>query len=107
MCVYPKEFGGLGVRSIKEFKMTLLGKWCQRELVENDSLWVKVLAYGTEVGRLDAGGRLGSAWWKQLKAVRHGVGWWWVLSFWWMKARKSSFDYDINNWWGNPTMLMG
>jgi len=29
-----------------------------------------------------------------------------LLSFWWMKARKPSFDFDINDWWGNPTMFL-
>jgi len=39
------------VRRIREFNLTLLGKWCWRMQVENRSLWYRVLEgrYG-EVG---------------------------------------------------------
>jgi len=37
-----KEVGGLGVRSIREFNIALLGKWCWRILEEKDSLWFRV-----------------------------------------------------------------
>jgi len=30
-----------------------------------------------------------------------------LLSLWWMKASKIGFDFDINNWWDNPTMFLG
>jgi len=54
----------LGVRSLKEFNIALLGKWCLRCLVDRDGLWFKVLSsrYGEERGRLKDGGRRGSAW---------------------------------------------
>jgi len=29
-----KEFGGLGVRQLREFNLSLLGKWCWRMLVD-------------------------------------------------------------------------
>ena len=43
----------LGVRSIREFSLALLGKWCWRLLEERESLWFKVLSarYGVDGGR--------------------------------------------------------
>lgn len=51
MCL-RKEEGGLGVRSLKEFYLTLLGKWWWRILHERGSLWYRVLCarYGEEGG---------------------------------------------------------
>ncbi|MCI56595.1 putative non-LTR retroelement reverse transcriptase [Trifolium medium] len=57
-----KEYGGLGIRQMREFKTALLGKWCWRLLVVRDGLWYRVLAarYGEVAGRLAVGGRNGS-----------------------------------------------
>jgi hypothetical protein len=30
-----------------------------------------------------------------------------LISFWWMKARKSGIDFEINDWWVNPTLIFG
>jgi len=53
-----KEVGGLGVRRFREFNSALLGKWCWRVLVENESLWYRVLlaTYREEGGFLLDGG---------------------------------------------------
>ena len=50
-----RELGGLGVRRLREFNVSLLGKWCWRLLVERGSLWHRVY------GRLVIGGRIGSS----------------------------------------------
>jgi len=42
MCL-PKEVGGLGVRRLHEFNISLLGKWWWRMLVDRDGLWYRVL----------------------------------------------------------------
>ncbi|MCI68073.1 receptor-like kinase, partial [Trifolium medium] len=49
----------MGVRKMREFNTTLLGKWCWRILVDRTCLWYRVLAarYGEEAGRLKAGGQ--------------------------------------------------
>jgi len=53
-----KEVGGLGVRKIREFNLTLLGKWGWRLLEDTESLWFRVLSarYGVEGGRMKGGG---------------------------------------------------
>jgi hypothetical protein len=44
--------GGLGVKRLKEFNISLLGKWVWRLLEERESLWKVVLCakYGEEGG---------------------------------------------------------
>ncbi|GAU10927.1 hypothetical protein TSUD_426970, partial [Trifolium subterraneum] len=69
-----KEYGGLGVRQLREFNLALLGKWCWRMLVDREGLWFRVLAarYGVEGGRLRDGGRGGSSWWREIARIREG-----------------------------------
>jgi hypothetical protein len=71
-----REEGGLGVRRIREFNFSLLGKWCWRLYVNQDCLWFKVLVakYGLEDGKPREGGRLASVWWRDLWMIREGVG---------------------------------
>ncbi|CAJ2642053.1 unnamed protein product [Trifolium pratense] len=67
-----REYGGLGVRQLREFNLALLGKWCWRMLVDREGLWFRVLAarYGVEGGRLRDGGRRGSLWWREIVSIR-------------------------------------
>jgi len=46
----------LGVRQLREFNLSLLGKWCWRMLVYRGGFWYRVLAtrYGEEAWRLGA-----------------------------------------------------
>ncbi|PNX76937.1 cysteine-rich receptor-like protein kinase, partial [Trifolium pratense] len=69
-----KEYGGLGVRRLREFNLALLGKWCWRMLVDREGMWFRVLAarYGVEGGRLRVGGRHGSMWWREIASIREG-----------------------------------
>jgi len=71
-----KEYGGLGVRQLREFNEVLLGKWCWRLLVDRGSMWYRVLVarYGEVYGRLEDGGRSGSNWWKEVVNIRDGIG---------------------------------
>nr|ABN05720.1 RNA-directed DNA polymerase (Reverse transcriptase) [Medicago truncatula] len=71
-----KEYGGLGVRRLREFNEALLGKWCWRLLVDRGGLWYRVLVarYGVRNGRLEDGGRGGSFWWKEVGRIRGGEG---------------------------------
>ena len=66
-----KEVGGLGVRRISEFNTALLEKWCWRLLTDTSSLWFRVLSarYGMEGGRLKAGGREASSWWRDISLL--------------------------------------
>ncbi|KAK2387235.1 hypothetical protein QL285_061035 [Trifolium repens] len=45
-------------------------------LVDRGGLWFRVLEarYGVEHGRLREGGRMGSAWWREIVRIRDGVG---------------------------------
>lgn len=71
-----KEYGGLGVKRLREFNIALLGKWCWRLLLERDDLWRKVLVarYGVEDGGLEDGGRSCSSWWREIVRIRDGIG---------------------------------
>ena len=73
-----REEGGLGVRRLREFNVSLLGKWCWQMLVNKEGLWYRVLQarYGEEGGRLKEGGRDGSLWWRMISSIRRGVGQW-------------------------------
>jgi len=53
-----KEYGGLGVRQLREFNIALLGKWCWGMLVDRGGFWYRVLVarYGEVAGRLEVGG---------------------------------------------------
>jgi len=70
-----KENGGLGVRQLQEFNLSLLEKWCWRLLVDRGGLWYRVLAarYGEEAGRLAVGGRSVSCWWIEVSNIRDGI----------------------------------
>ncbi|PNX85591.1 receptor-like kinase, partial [Trifolium pratense] len=72
----PQESGGLGVRSLRKFNQTLLGKWCWRMLVDREGLWIRVLAarYDVEGGRLREGGQRGSVWWREIARIRERDG---------------------------------
>jgi len=66
-----KEVGGLGVTRISEFNTALFGKWCWRLMTYTSSLWFRVLSarYGMEGGRLKAGGREASSWWRDISLM--------------------------------------
>ena len=68
MCL-PKDKGGLGIKHIKTFNSTLLGKWRWDLFQQHEEPWAKILEskYGgwrtLEEGRR---GRHDSLWWKDL-----------------------------------------
>lgn len=53
-----RESGGLWVKRLMDFNVSLLGKWVWRVLEERESLWYKVFParYGEVGGRLRFGG---------------------------------------------------
>jgi hypothetical protein len=50
-------YNGLGLRQMRVFNTTLLGKWCGKMLVDIGRLWNRMMVarYGEENGRLRAG----------------------------------------------------
>jgi len=66
--------GGLGVRRLGEFNLSLLGKWCWRLKVDKEGLWYRVLKarYGEEGGCIRDGGRYASRWWRMICNVQEG-----------------------------------
>ncbi|MCI15623.1 LINE-1 reverse transcriptase like, partial [Trifolium medium] len=74
----PKKEGGLGVKDLLLFNVSLLAKWRWRLLVEDGSLWKKVLEakYGG-VGKLTLSlnrGNKSSLWWKDLVGLGGALG---------------------------------
>jgi hypothetical protein len=71
-----RENKGLGVRRLKEFNLSLLGKWVWMILEERGSLWYRVLSvkYGEERGRLYFGGGGGSVLVAKLESYYYGGG---------------------------------
>jgi hypothetical protein len=69
-----KESGGLRVRRVKEFNLSLLGKWCWRLFNEPKRLWCKVLKakYGSRDGQVVSGVNKASSWWKDLISIMDG-----------------------------------
>ncbi|XP_024626821.1 uncharacterized protein [Medicago truncatula] len=71
-----KENGSLGVKRLREFNISLSGKWVWRVLEDRESLWNMVLRakYGEFGGRVRFCEGVGSIWWRQLNQIRIGVG---------------------------------
>jgi hypothetical protein len=63
MCL-DSDGGDLGVSRVREFNLSLFGKWCWW----TKRGWFKVLIakYGLSDGRVRRGGRKTSLWWKDL-----------------------------------------
>jgi len=77
-----KEYGGLAVRQLREFNLSLLGKWCWRMLIDREGYWYRVFVarYGEEAGRLEVGGRSCFSWWREVARImddvdEEGDGW--------------------------------
>ena len=66
----------MGVKSLKEFNISLMGKWVWRVLEERDGLWSLVLRakYGEECGRVRFAEGVGSIWRRHLNQIRLGIG---------------------------------
>jgi len=64
------------VKRLREFNISLLGKWVLRVLEERESLWNVVLRakYGEVGGRVRFSEGVGSIWWRHINQVRSGVG---------------------------------
>jgi len=71
-----KENRGLGLKRLREFNISLLGKWVWRVLEERESLGNVVLRakYGESGGRVRFCEGVGSIWWCHLNQIRSGVG---------------------------------
>jgi len=105
-----KEDGGLGIKNLKAFNLTLLGKWEWRICNEINSLWVKVLSskYGETNGRVNRNGRHCSTWWRDLQIIDRGV--WGIKTGWFAEklSRKIGNGEEtlfwLDPWLGGRTM---
>lgn len=64
----PKEFGGLGIRNMEIFNISLLGKWKWRLLSDNESIWFVLMKKLYSVGSLLNCSQY-SVWWEDLKSL--------------------------------------
>lgn len=76
-CLYTIGGRRVGVRKLRKFNLSLVGKWCWKMLVDKEGLWYQVLKarHGEEEGRLKEGGMDSSLWWRMISGVcSRGVG---------------------------------
>jgi hypothetical protein len=75
VCI-SKEYGGLGVRQLREFNTVFIRKMCWRLLVNKPGLWYRVVVarYGESEERVRLGGRGASSWWREILRLREGSG---------------------------------
>ena len=69
----PKEDGGLGVKDISSFNLSLLGKWKWKLFQNQGELWVRVIEskYGGWRNLSEArSANNESTWWRDLKIVK-------------------------------------
>lgn len=105
MVCTPKCKGGLGIKNLEEFNITLLSKWRWRFLVENDdAMWKKVLThrYGltipwANIEELNRRLKGSSIWWRDLI----GLGADSVLGKYWFNevAKKNLGGGDSIQFW--------
>ncbi|GKV27067.1 hypothetical protein SLEP1_g36277 [Rubroshorea leprosula] len=81
----PKDYGGLGVRDLGYFNLSLMGKWWGRLAIKEEGLWRRVIASKYSEG----GGH-----WKDW--VRNGAG---VSSLWWRDVRGINKVEGENSGW--------
>jgi len=93
----------LGVRRIRKFNLSLIGKWCWRLREEKGFLWYRVLVarYGEEGGTIGDEGRLDLVWWNNLSSIRKGDGKW-VESWFNNHLRLEVGDVVETLFWWDP-----
>jgi hypothetical protein len=103
VCLHVNR-GGLGVWSLGEFNLSLLGKWCWRLMVDKEGLWYRVLKarYREVGGRIKVGDRNASRWWRMICNVREGsgaaVGGWFDNNIRRVVGNGSKTFFWTNNW---------
>lgn len=75
----PKITGGLGIKDIHLFNLSLLGKWLWRIVREEEALWIEVLKFRyniDNIGFLDnycaQSSNSFSAWWRDICSIESG-----------------------------------
>jgi hypothetical protein len=83
----PKDQGGLGVKNLALFKLTLLGKWKRRFLTESEAVWAELLRfrYGHLPAQLLNSNALSynvksSLWWRDIIGLEKGSNDKWFMS---------------------------
>lgn len=69
-----KELGGLGIKDLDLFNLSLIGKWLWRILLEEGACWQHIIQsrYGVSVGGEYLGrwmSRNSSQWWRDLRGI--------------------------------------
>ncbi|GKU97025.1 hypothetical protein SLEP1_g10208 [Rubroshorea leprosula] len=100
----PKEYGGLGVRDLGYFNLSLMGKWWGRLAVKEEGLWRKVIAskYSEGGGHwmdwVRNGAGASSSWWRDVKGINkvEGENSGWLTEGFRLKLGEGK---DVSFWW--------
>nr|KYP50529.1 Putative ribonuclease H protein At1g65750 family [Cajanus cajan] len=104
----PIKEGGLGIKNVAWFNMSLLGKWVWRGLKFPNSLWVQVLKawYGefSSVMRHDSVDPKASDWWKDVAWVCQQADFWVDASLNCVIGDGTTIRFWVDKWVGGVAL---
>ncbi|GKV24110.1 hypothetical protein SLEP1_g33762 [Rubroshorea leprosula] len=100
----PKDYGGLGVRDLGYFNLSLMGKWWGRLVAIEEGLWRRVIASKYSEGRghwkdwIRNGAGASSLWWRDVRGINkvEGESSGWLTEGFRLKIREGK---DVSFWW--------
>jgi hypothetical protein len=81
-----KDFGGLGVPSLRKLNLHLLGSWIRRYSLENDKLWKQVVDFKYDNCNPNV-----------FTCVDRGASSFWTCVLWAVRAAKFGYRWKVGN----------